>query len=158
MLKLIKVFLAVVICEAIGILGSIFTISQISIWYQHLNKPFFSPPNFIFAPVWTTLYALIGISIFLIFESKAKRKEKNNLLFLFSFHLFLNLLWSILFFGMHLLPAAFIEIVFLWGIILLLIIKFYKHSKLASYLLIPYLVWVSFAAILNLFIVILNSV
>jgi len=154
--RTIKIFLSVLVCEFIGILGSIFTISQIPAWYAFLHKPFFSPPNFVFGPVWTTLYALMGISVYLIFEAKIKRQEKNYLLMIFSLQLFLNFLWSVIFFGMHLLIPAFIEIIFLWGIILLLIIKFHKFSKPASYLLVPYLLWVSFASFLNLFVAILN--
>jgi translocator protein len=143
-------------CEIIGILGSVFTVPQISSWYLHLNKPFFSPPNFVFGPVWTTLYALMGISIFLVLAGKVKNKEKNTLILMFSFQLLLNFLWSVIFFGMHLLFPAFIEIICLWGIILFIIIRFYKYSKLASYLLIPYLLWVSLASLLNLFVAILN--
>jgi tryptophan-rich sensory protein len=154
--KLLKLFLAVLICEGIGILGSIFTIPAITTWYQTLNKPQFSPPNFIFGPVWTTLYFLMGVSIYLVLEQKLK-KEKNTIVMFFSLQLFLNFLWSIIFFYLHLPLLAFLEILFLWGSILILIIKFWKFSKFASYLLIPYLLWVSFAAILNASIVILNN-
>ena len=154
--KLLKLFLAVLICEGIGILGSIFTIPAITTWYQTLNKPQFSPPNFIFGPVWTTLYFLMGVSIYLVLEQKLK-KEKDTIIIFFSIQLFLNFLWSIIFFYLHLPLLAFLEILFLWGSILVLIIKFWKFSKPASYLLIPYLLWVSFAAILNASIVILNN-
>lgn len=154
--KLLKLFLAVFICESIGILGSIFTIPAITTWYQTLNKPFFSPPNFVFGPVWTTLYVLMGISIYLILQQNLK-KEKNKIVILFSFQLFLNFLWSLIFFYFHLPAVAFLEIILLWGSILLLIIKFWKYSKSASYLLMPYLLWVSFAAILNASIVIINK-
>ncbi len=155
--KLIKLLFAVIVCEGIGILGSLFTISQILTWYQGLNKPFFSPPNWVFGPVWTMLYGLMGISIFLIFEAKIKKRERNNLLLLFSLQLLLNFLWSVIFFGMHLSAVAFIEIIFLWTTILILIIKFYKYSKLSSYLLIPYLFWVSFASLLNISVALLNK-
>jgi tryptophan-rich sensory protein len=140
----------------VGILGSVFTIPSITSWYQTLNKPFFNPPNFIFGPVWTTLYALMGVSIYLILEKKLK-KQKRILLFLFSLQLVLNFWWSILFFGLRLPLAALIEIAVLWLSILVLIIKFYKFSKPASILLIPYIVWVSFASLLNASIVILNK-
>jgi len=155
--KFIKLILFVLVCEGIGILGSVFTISEITTWYASLNKPFFSPPNWIFGPVWTTLYALMGVSIFLIFETKFKKKERNSFVLLFSLQLFLNFLWSVIFFGFHLPMFAFLEIIFLWGCILLLIVKFWKYSKPASYLLIPYLLWVSFASLLNASIVILNK-
>lgn len=153
--KFLKLILAIIICEGVGILGSVFTIPSITSWYSTLNKPFFNPPNFIFGPVWTTLYLLMGVSIYLILEKKLK-KQKHTLLLLFSLQLVLNFLWSILFFAMHLPRIAFIDIVVLWLLIFILIIKFYQFSKPASLLLIPYILWVSFAAILNLFIIFLN--
>lgn len=152
--KISKLILAILICEGIGILGSVFTISEITTWYMSLNKPFFSPPNFVFGPVWTTLYFLMGISIFLIFERKIK--DKNKLLGLFGLQLFLNFLWSLIFFGAHNPALAFVVIIFLWISILVLIIKFWKISQQAAMLLMPYLLWVSFASFLNLFIVLLN--
>ena len=123
--KYIKLLLFILVCEGIGILGSVFTISEISTWYAFLNKPFFSPPNWVFGPVWTTLYALMGVSIFLVLETKLKKKERNSFIILFSLQLFLNFLWSILFFGMHLPLIAFIDIVVLWTVIFILIIKFF---------------------------------
>jgi translocator protein len=153
--KLLKLLLSIILCEGVGILGSIFTIPSITGWYLHLNKPEFSPPNWIFGPVWTMLYLLIGVSLYLILEKKLKR-EKNTLLIVFSIQLFLNFLWSIIFFGMHLPIAAFVEIAFLWGSIVWLVISVWKFSKSASLILVPYLCWVSFAAILNLTVAILN--
>lgn len=155
-MRFIKLILFIALCEGIGVLGSVFTISQIPTWYITLNKPFFSPPNFVFGPVWTMLYALMGIAVFLIYEAKIKKKEKSFLLKLFGLQLLLNFLWSFIFFGMHNPIIGFVEIILLWISILILIIKFYKYSKLASVLLIPYLFWVSFATLLNLFIAILN--
>lgn len=155
--RLLKLFFAVLICEGVGILGSIFTIPAITTWYQTLNKPLFSPPNFVFGPVWTILYALMGVSIFLILEKKIKVKERNNLIYLFTLQLLLNFLWSVIFFYFHLPFLAFLEILMLWGSILLLIVRFYKFLKPASILLIPYLLWVSFASLLNASIVLLNK-
>lgn len=154
--KLTKLILSILVCEGIGILGSVFTVTQILTWYANLNKPFFSPPNWVFGPVWTALYALMGISIFLILEKKIKLQEKESLIFLFLLQLFLNFLWSVIFFGLHLPNYAFLEIIFLWGNITLLIVRFWKYSKPASILLIPYLLWVSFASLLNLSIALLN--
>ena len=156
MKRLLKLLFSILICEGVGILGSVFTFTQIITWYVHLNKPFFSPPNFVFGPVWTVLYALMGISIFLIYEAKISKNEKHLLLKLFGFQLVLNFLWSVLFFGMHSPWLGFLEIIFLWLTIFILIFKFYKYSKQASFLLIPYLFWVSFASLLNFFIIILN--
>lgn len=153
--KLLKLLLAIIFCEGVGILGSIFTIPSITTWYSHLNKPIFNPPNWIFGPVWTILYFLIGISLYLILEQKLK-KERNVILSIFSLQLFLNFLWSIIFFGMHLPMLAFVEIAFLWGSIIWLVVNFWKFSKLAALILVPYLCWVSFAAILNLTVAILN--
>jgi len=153
--KIIKLLALIIICEGVGFLGTIFTIPAISTWYVTLNKPVFNPPNWIFAPVWTTLYFLMGVSLFLILQKKLK-KQRNFLVILFSAQLFLNFLWLVIFFGMHLSLAALVDIVFLWISIALLIIDFWKFSKPAASLLIPYLCWVSFASVLNLFVALLN--
>ena len=153
--KLFLLLLLVLICEGVGLLGSVFTIPAISTWYADLVKPAFNPPSFLFAPVWTTLYFLMGTSLFLVLQKKLK-KQKNFLVILFFAQLFLNFLWSVLFFGMHLPLLALIEIRLLWISIALLIIDFWKFSKLAAILLMPYIAWVSFAAFLNLSIVLLN--
>jgi tryptophan-rich sensory protein len=153
--KVFLLVLLIIICESVGLLGSIFTLPSIPTWYASLTKPSFNPPSFLFAPVWTTLYFLMGISLFLILQKKLK-KQRNFLSILFAVQLFLNFLWSVLFFGMHLPLIALIEIGLLWVSIALLIIDFWKFSKPAAILLMPYLAWVSFAAFLNLSIVLLN--
>jgi benzodiazapine receptor len=153
--KLFILLSSILICEGVGFLGSVFTFSSIPTWYASLNKPTFNPPNWIFAPVWTTLYFLIGLSLLLILQKKLK-KQGNFLVTLFSVQLFLNFLWSVIFFGLHLPVLALVEIAFLWILIVLLIVDFWKFSKPAALLLIPYLCWVSFASILNLYIVLLN--
>lgn len=145
---------SVVVCQLAGILGSFFTITSINSWYSLLNKPFFNPPNWIFGPVWTTLYLMMGISLYLIIINKSKNKKLAY--YFFTAQLILNSLWSIIFFGLKSPFFAFLEIIILWCAILLTIIKFYKISKPASYLLMPYLAWVSFAAVLNLAIYFLN--
>jgi tryptophan-rich sensory protein len=153
--KLFLLLLLVLICEGVGLLGSIFTIPAISTWYAGLVKPTFNPPSFLFAPVWTILYFLMGTSLFLVLQKKLK-KQKNFLIALFTVQLFLNFLWSIIFFGWHQPLLAFLEILFLWISIALLIIDFWKFSKSAAISLMPYIAWVSFAAFLNLAIVLLN--
>jgi tryptophan-rich sensory protein len=153
--KIIKLLALVVICEGVGLLGTIFTIPSIATWYMSLQKAPFNPPPWIFGPAWTTLYFLMAVSLFLVLQKKLK-KQRNFLLILFSAQLFLNFLWSVIFFGMHLPLAAFGEIILLWISIALLIIDFWKFSKPAALLLIPYLCWVSFASVLNLFIALLN--
>jgi tryptophan-rich sensory protein len=144
---------SIIICQLAGIIGSIFTVSSVSSWYATLNKPFFNPPSWVFGPVWTLLYLLMGISLYLIWNNKKRTKKA---LLIFGIQLILNSLWSILFFGLQSPLLAFIEIIFLWSAILLSIIYFYRISKVAAYLLVPYILWVSFAAILNLSIFILN--
>ncbi len=155
MIKLLKLLGLIIVCEGVGLLGSLFTIPSISTWYAQLNKPPFSPPNWLFGPVWTAIYLLMGVSLFLVLEKKIK-KQTDSLVVLFLVQLFLNFLWSVIFFGLHLPLAAFLEIILLWLSILLLIINSWKLSKLSAWFLIPYLCWVSFASILNLAVVILN--
>jgi tryptophan-rich sensory protein len=153
--KIIKLLTAIIICEGVGFLGTIFTIPSIHGWYMTLQKAPFNPPPWVFGPIWTTLYFLMGVSIFLVLQKKLK-KQRTFLLALFSAQLFLNFLWSVIFFGWHLPLPAFVEIIFLWISIALLIIDFWKFSKLAAILLIPYLCWVSIASILNFYVVLLN--
>ena len=146
----------VLISETAGIIGSVFTFSAISTWYVVLNKPFFSPPNYLFGPVWTTLYFLMGIAAFLVYKKGTRNKKVRSALSLFGIQLVLNTLWSIIFFGLKLPAVAFVEIILLWIFIFLTMQAFAKVSKSATWLLVPYILWVSFAAILNLAIVILN--
>lgn len=138
----------------VGALGSIFTVSSINTWYATLNKPFFNPPNFIFGPVWTILYILMGVSFYLVV--KTQHKGKDLAVKFFWLQLLLNFFWSFIFFRIHNVGVAFFEIVLLWASIAATIYFFYKISKQAAYLLIPYIAWVSFAAILNLSIFLLN--
>lgn len=142
---------SILISQMAGIIGSIFTTSAIPTWYEFLNKPTFNPPNWVFGPVWIILYTLMGISIYRIWIKKAnKNNEKIKLaLQVFGIQLFLNALWSVIFFGLQNLGLALLEIIILWLVILYLIKLFWKIDKTASYLLIPYILWVSFAAILN---------
>lgn len=143
-------------CELVGITGGFFTASSIPTWFAALNKPFFSPPNWVFAPVWTILYLMMGVSVYLIWQKGLKKKENKQAVNFFLIQLGLNFLWSILFFGLRSPFLGLICITALWGFIIATIKKFSKISKAASNLLIPYLIWVSFAAILNLFIFVLN--
>lgn len=149
-----KLTLAIVLCEAVGILGGVFTAASIPTWYAGLNKPVFSPPNWIFGPVWTLLYASMGVASFLIWESK--NKIKNRALAIFAIQLALNFLWSFIFFGLRNPELAFAEIVLLWLSILLTMGAFYRIRQSAAYILVPYLLWVSFASALNFAIAFLN--
>lgn len=132
----------------IGFLSSLFSGVGVQDFYFSLKKPAFSPPAWVFAPAWTILYILIGISAYLIWQ----KKEEKNINFgvaIFFIQLFLNYVWSIIFFGKGNLELAFYDIVALWIAIVTMISVFYKISKPAAWLLIPYLLWVSFASILN---------
>ncbi len=152
-----KLIISVVGCEVVGLLSTPFTIASIPTWYAGLIKPSFSPPNWIFAPVWTILYFLIGISVFLVWRKGIKNKEIKIAIYYFSAQLFFNFLWSVIFFGLHMPLFAFIDIIALLVAIVLTMMKFSRISKTALYLLIPYLLWVSFAAVLNGAIVLLNK-
>ncbi|MBU1031875.1 tryptophan-rich sensory protein [Patescibacteria group bacterium] len=152
-----KLILSLALCLGAGFLGSLFTTSSIPTWYATLEKPFFSPPNWIFAPVWTTLYILMGISLYLVWTKKDPSTSlRTEVPTVFWIQLALNALWSIIFFGMKNPLLAFLDILILWIAIFLAIKAFSKINKLAGQLLWPYLAWVSFATILNLSIVILN--
>lgn len=144
----IKLVLSLLFTIGIGSLGSVFTISQIPNWYASLQKPVFNPPNWIFGPVWTILYLLMGVALYLVWK-KPISKGRNTAIAIFIIQLILNFFWSIIFFKYHLIGWAFIEILLMWALILFCILLFWKHSKLASFMLIPYLFWVSFATILN---------
>lgn len=151
-----KLILSIVGCELVGILATPFTISAIPTWYIGLNKPPFSPPNWIFGPVWMVLYLLMGISVFLIWQKGLQKKRVKKSLLYFLFQLFFNFLWSLLFFGLHSPVFGLGDIIILFSLILLTITSFYKLSTVAAYLLIPYILWVGFATMLNFSIVILN--
>jgi len=155
MKKGIKLLICILIPLLVGSISGYFTSTSITTWYLTLNKPFFNPPNYLFAPVWTTLYILMGISLFLVLNT-AKDLEKSKIIFVFSIQLILNFLWSFLFFKFQQLGFALAEILLMWCSILSMIIIFYKTNKLAALLNIPYLLWVSFATILTYNIYILN--
>lgn len=151
-----KFIIAVGVSELAGIIGSAFTISAIQNWYTRLVKPALNPPSWIFGPVWTTLYALMGIAVFLIWKNGLERKDVRMALGVFGIQLFLNALWSIIFFGLHSPGLALVDIAALWIAIVWTMFVFYKISKPAAYLLVPYILWVSFAMYLNYSIYVLN--
>lgn len=155
-IKVLPLLFSVGICFLAAGIGSLFTTSAINTWYTTLQKPFFNPPNWIFGPVWTLLYLMMGISLYTFWNTKTPISEKRQGLSLFFVQLTFNVLWSILFFGLKSPIAALIGIIVLWFAIYLTMRKFLEASKLAGWLLIPYLAWVSFATILNLSIAFLN--
>lgn len=141
--------ISILICQCAGFVGSLFTRPSIPIWYVALVKPPFTPSNGIFSPVWITLFLLMGISLFLIWRRGLAEKTVRVALIFFGVQLLFNILWSALFFGLRSPLAGFIDIIVLWITIALTIFYFLKISKTAGVLLIPYIVWVSFAAVLN---------
>lgn len=151
----VKFVISILMCQLAGIIGSLFTSSSIPTWYATLNKPSFNPPNWIFAPVWISLYVMMGISFYLIWR-KSGIPNFGFLMSVFIFQLVLNAFWSIIFFGLKSPGFAFLEIIFLWLAILMCVIYFFKVSKISSFLLIPYLLWVGFASVLNYFLWQLN--
>lgn len=148
--SLLKLILAILICQSAGWIGSIFTTPSIQTWYATLTKPSFNPPNWVFAPVWTFLFLTMGVALWLIWRGGFKTLGRQQALRVFIIQLCLNVLWSLVFFGLHQPGIALIEILLLWLAILITIIKFYKIDRWAGLILIPYIAWVSFAAVLNL--------
>lgn len=132
-----------------GAIGSLFTASAIPDWYAALNKPALSPPNWVFGPIWTMLYVLMGVAAFLIWQKGSAKKEVRLALSVFVLQLALNALWSIIFFGWRNPGLAFFEILLMWASILWTIVLFHKASRPAALLLVPYLMWVTFAGYLN---------
>ena len=151
-----KLIVSVIGCEIVGFLGTPFTISAIPTWYTTLNKPFFAPPNWIFGPVWTLLYFLMGVAFYLIWKQGWQKKKIKTAGLFFLAQLALNFIWSPVFFGLRAPLLGLVVIVAMWLLIVITMKKFYPLSRLASYLLVPYLLWVSFATILNMAIVVLN--
>jgi len=151
-----KLTVAVVVCQLAGIIGSVATSSSVSTWYSTLTKPALNPPGWVFGPVWITLYLLMGIALFLIWKKGVKRNEVKVAMSVFGAQLILNTVWSLLFFGAQNPGWALVDIVLLWAAIVWTIALFYKVSQPAAYLLVPYILWVSFAAYLNYALWILN--
>lgn len=148
-----------VLCYGVAALGALSTAPSIPTWYATLNRPSFNPPNYLFAPVWTTLYGIMAIAAWLIWRTPREgptASRRLDGLMLFALQLALNALWTPIFFSLHNLLAAFIVIVLLWIAILLTTLRFWQLKPLAGALLLPYLAWVSFATALNLALLRLN--
>jgi len=151
-----KLIAAVVICQGTGILAGLATASSVSTWYDTLTKPGFTPPNWLFAPVWTTLYFLMAIAAYLVWHKGINTPGIKRALVIFLLQLLFNGLWSILFFGLQSPVLGLVDIIILIILLVLTIIHFYRIKKWAAYLLVPYLLWVLYATALNMAIVILN--
>lgn len=148
-----KLMVSLIIVFIVGAIGSVATSPQIPVWYATLARPAWAPPNWLFPVVWTILYILIGISLFLVWR---KGLESKQALVVFAVQLGLNLLWSLVFFGLHSIVGGLVIILMLWMAILANIIVFYRISRWAGLILLPYLVWVSIASYLNYSIYLLN--
>jgi translocator protein len=145
----VKFIIAIVVPLLVGGLSGYLTIDGVNGWYSTANKPSFNPPNWLFGPVWTALYTIMGISLFLVWKQQKATPFRGAALTIFVVQLVLNFFWSILFFKMAQPGFAFFEIVLMWLSILAMLILFYKVKPIAGYLQIPYLCWVSFASVLN---------
>ena len=153
---MVKLVLSLLLTLGAGAMAGFATSGETSsAWYLALEKPSYQPPGWLFSPVWTTLYILMGIAFYLVWKQPVSR-QRNVSLGIFIVQLVLNFLWSFIFFKWHLTDLAFYEIVVLWLMILLTIFRFAKHSKAAAWLLVPYIAWVSFASILTYAIMHLN--
>lgn len=152
-----KLIIAVILCEGTGIISALIANVNTNSWFTNLNKPSWNPPSYLFAPVWTILYFLMAISLWLIWKHKAPETSKRNAYYLFAFQLFLNFWWSILFFKFHSPSIALVNIILMLAVIINTIIYFFRFSKTAAWLLIPYAAWVTFALFLNYSIYKLNN-
>ncbi|MFM2338782.1 MAG: hypothetical protein RL115_1975 [Bacteroidota bacterium] len=145
----LKLVIAILIPIIIGGLSGFFTANNVGTWYTTIQKPSWNPPNWIFGPVWTTLYILMGIALYLVWKADSSDFLKKLAIFFFTLQLVLNFFWSFIFFQQHEMGWALVEIIALWLAILVTIFSFANISKTAAWLLVPYIAWVSFATILN---------
>ena len=141
--------IGIVVCQSVGVIGGLITRPEISSWYVFLNKPSWTPPAWVFAPVWTVLYIMMGISVGLVLQGPDGDREIRFPVGMFILQLIMNLAWSVLFFSFHLIGLALVEILFLWIVIGITILSFGKQRLSAALLLVPYWVWVGFASVLN---------
>ena len=144
----LKFLISLLLPLSLGAIAGMFTSQSVPEWYATLNRPSFNPPNWIFVPVWTSLYILMGISFFLIWKQEAS-KVRNRAILIFLLQLLLNFAWSFIFFFFNLIGLALVEIILLWISIVMMLVVFYKIKPIASYINIPYLLWVTFATVLN---------
>ena len=147
--KLLQIIIAVVICLVAGAIGSMATQSSVNTWYTTLSKPVFNPPNWLFAPVWTSLFVLMGISAGIVWNRGFYHKWVKTALYHFGFQLILNIAWSLVFFGLREIFGALLIVVGLFVLLLFTYKWFRVVNEKAAYLLIPYILWVGFASVLN---------
>ena len=146
--QILKLLVSIALPLSLGAIAGMFTAQSVPEWYATLNRPSFNPPNWIFGPVWTTLYILMGISLFLIWKQDAG-KARNLAISIFFLQLLLNFAWSFIFFYFNNIGLALVEIILLWISLVVMLVLFYRIKPMAAYINIPYILWVSFAAVLN---------
>jgi translocator protein len=147
--NIVKLVIAIAIPLTIGATSGFFTVTGVNSWYQTINKPSWNPPSWVFGPVWTTLYVIMGVALYLVWKADTGRVLKKTAISLFAAQLVLNFFWSFIFFNQQQIGWAVVEIIMLSGMILATILAFGKISSTAAWLLVPYISWVSFAVILN---------
>jgi tryptophan-rich sensory protein len=147
---------SIIICLFIGFAGGLLTAPSVQTWYDSLNKPIFAPPNWLFGPIWTALYILMGIALFLVLREGIKTENVPIASNYFGFQLFLNFLWSLVFFNLRSIAGGVVVISALWIAIMMTIIRFNKTSREAAWLMIPYIVWVTIATLLNVSLMLMN--
>jgi len=152
-----KLIISVGLCLGAGLVGSVFTLSAIPSWYTGLVKPDINPPSGIFGPVWTLLYIMMGLSLYLVWNKGYKNKRIKQAVKLFILQLVFNLGWVIIFFGLRQIFLSFVEIIILWGLLFIVLAKFSEIDRRALYLLIPYHLWITFATFLNFSVWTLNK-
>lgn len=154
--SLVRLIASVAICQGAGVIGALFTSPAIGTWYAGLRKPSLAPPNWVFGPVWTTLYLLMGLSLFIVWNLGLHKSGVRRSVLLFGVQLVLNVFWSYFFFGLQSPLLGLVDILAMWIMIALTIASFFKVSKTAALMLFPYIAWVSFAAYLNYLLMVLN--
>jgi tryptophan-rich sensory protein len=152
----VRLFISIALPLGVGTIAGLFTTSEINGWFQTINKPSWQPPNWVFGPVWTVLYVMMGIAFYLVWKKEAPKGSKRMAITLWIIQLVFNFFWSFIFFKKHQLDWALGEILILWFFILLTILYFARISKLAAWLMVPYICWVSFASLLTFTIYELN--
>lgn len=151
-----KLLISVVLPLGVGAVAGLFTVSEINGWFQTIKKPWWQPPNWVFGPVWTLLYVLMGIAFYLVWKSSVPARQKRMPIILWLVQLLFNFFWSFIFFKKHQIDWALGEIGLLWVFILLTVLFFGRISKAAAWLMLPYVCWVTFAIVLTLTIYRLN--
>ncbi len=151
-----KLLASILICEGVGTVGSLLTMVSNPSWFNVLDKPFFAPPYSICIPIWIILYLLMGISAYIVWKKAVSNKQARIALLVFTVQLALNLLWTYYFFSQHAAVAGFVAVILLWIAILATVVWFWHVSKKAALLLLPYFIWIIFAMIVNIYVLLLN--